>query len=314
MALDAAEVAAGSTLRPDREACRAIATSQPFASGTLAAKPVAWETRVDSAEYVWSLQRRVGLYVTAALPTFTELREQLGIVYDPLGDTLVHAKETDKSAPHHAGVRMLYKMAQSTATHTVVMGDKERADVYKDFNEGCTVDVGEMGAGPGRRDVCVEVKAYSDVAPSTTDSHGATHGFGNVEHGLLVANKGVEARGGDHAWDVATGKGAVAAKKGVYDDALNVKRNAVVLFLINHFGGVGAEGVAWVYALKERAKAHDTTVYVLGGPTRKQWVVHWMHRLSIAVTCADARRCIRRLPGLRAKARAAARARPRQRA
>ena len=61
------------------------------------------------------------------------------------------------------------------------------------------------------------------------------------------------------------------------------------------------------------AKAHDTTVYVLGGPTRKQWVVHWMHRLSIAVTCADARRCIRRLPGLRAKARAAARARPRQR-
>ena len=98
-------------------------------SGTLAAKPVVWETRVDSAEYVWSLQRRVGLYVTAALPTFTELREQLGIVYDPLGDTLVHEKETDKSAPHHAGVRMLYKMAQSTATHTVVMGDQERADV-----------------------------------------------------------------------------------------------------------------------------------------------------------------------------------------
>ena len=29
VALDAAEVAAGSTLRPDREACRAIATSQP---------------------------------------------------------------------------------------------------------------------------------------------------------------------------------------------------------------------------------------------------------------------------------------------
>ena len=38
--------------------------------------------------------------------------------------------ETDKSAPHHTGVRTLYKMAQSTATHTVVVGDKERADVY----------------------------------------------------------------------------------------------------------------------------------------------------------------------------------------
>ena len=113
---------------------------------------------------------------------------------------------------------------------------------------------------------------------------------------------------------MTTGTGAVALRKGDYHDAIHVKRNATVLFLVNHYGGIGVEGVAWVYALKERAKAHDTTAYVLGGPTRKQWVVHWMHRLSIAVTGADARRCIRRLPGLRAKARAAARARPRQRA
>ena len=113
---------------------------------------------------------------------------------------------------------------------------------------------------------------------------------------------------------MAIGKGAVEGKKGAYDDVLDIKRNAVVLFLINHFGGVGAEGVAWVYALKERAKAHDTTAYVLGGPTRKQWVVHWMHRMSVAVTTADARRCLRRLPGLRAKAHGATRARPTQRA
>jgi len=73
VALDAAEAAAGSTLRPDREACRAIATAQPFASGLLSAKPVAWETRSDSAEYVWGLQRRVGLHLTAAAPTFAAL-------------------------------------------------------------------------------------------------------------------------------------------------------------------------------------------------------------------------------------------------
>ena len=48
----------------------------------------------------------------------------------------------------------------------------------------------------GRRDVCVEVKAYSDIAPPTTDAFGATHGFGNVEHGLLVSVKGVAARAG----------------------------------------------------------------------------------------------------------------------
>ena len=74
----------------------------------------------------------------------------------------------DRSAPHHASVRVVYKMAQSSATHMVVMGDKVKAEVYQDFNAGCTVDVGELGAGPGRRDVCVEVKAYSDVAASAT--------------------------------------------------------------------------------------------------------------------------------------------------
>ena len=191
-------------------------------------------------------------------------------------------------------------MAQSSATHMVVMGDKEKAEVYQDFNAGCTVDVGELGAGPGRRDVCVEVKAYSDVAASATDSFGATHGFGNVEQGLLVTVKGTKARAGNQPWDVRAGEGTVPHRLGAYDDAINTKRNAVILFLVNHYGGIGVEAVAWVFALKERAKAHDTTAYVQGGPTK--WVEHWMERLSLAVVVADARRCLRRLPGLRAKA------------
>ena len=80
--------------------CRAIATAQPFASAPLSAKPVAWETRSDSAEYVWGLQRRVGLHVTAAAPAFAALREHSGIVYDPLGDGLVHDSKTDRSRRH----------------------------------------------------------------------------------------------------------------------------------------------------------------------------------------------------------------------
>ena len=97
-----------------------------------------------------------------------------------------------------------------------------------------------------------------------------------------------------------TGKGAVPRKRGAYDDAINIKHNAVILFMVNHFGGIGAEAAAWVFTLKERAKAHDTTAYVQGGPTK--WVEHWMQRLSMAAVAADARRCLRRMPGLRAKA------------
>ena len=44
-----------------------------------------------------------------------------------------------------------------------MMGDKEKAEVYQDSNAGCTVDVGELGAGPRRRDVCIEVKVYSQT-------------------------------------------------------------------------------------------------------------------------------------------------------
>ena len=80
---------------------------------------------------------------------------------------------------------------------------------------------------------------------------------------------------------------------GAYDDAINAKRNAVILFLVNHFGGIGVEAAAWVFALRERAKAHDTTAYVQGAPTK--WVEHWMQRLSLAAVAADARRCLRRL-------------------
>ena len=40
--------------------------------------------------------------------------------------------------------------------------------------------------------------------------------------------------------------------------------------------------------------------HVQGGPTK--WVEHWMQRLSLAALAADARRCLRRLPGLRAQA------------
>jgi hypothetical protein len=50
-------------------------------------------------------------------------------------------------------------------------------------------------------------------------------------------------------------------------------------------------------------KALDRTEYARLGATKNQsFVEYWTQRLSAAVVTADARRSIKRLPGLRAKA------------
>ena len=95
----------------------------------------------------------------------------------------------------------------------------------------------------------------------------------------------------------------MVANTGDYDDAVRVKRNTLVLFLVNLFGGLAPEAVKHVYVLRDRAKALDRTEYArLGAAKNQSFVEYWTQRLSAAVVTADARRSIKRLPGLRAKA------------
>ena len=97
----------------------------------------------------------------------------------------------------------------------------------------------------------------------------------------------------------------VAYKQGVYDDAIRVKRNTFVLFLVNHFGGLAPGAVRHMYTLTQRARRLDRTLYPLRGATK--YLPYWTQLLSAAIVTADARRCIRRLGGLQVQASEAAR-------
>jgi hypothetical protein len=309
------EIAAVSDRR-DRETTRLVATSQPFSSAWLSMPPATTQSRIRSAEFRWSLQRRLGLYVTAPMAVFGQL-SAVGVHYDPLGDRITNERETDRSAPHNAGLRTLYDATQASATHAVVLGDKEQPETTEAFNSGCVVDLGETLMGRGGGDLCVEFKAYGDLVPAGASSEyetthrGNTHAFGNTEERLIRMVTGVRARGSpdDSAWDPQLGTGRVAEHRGSYDDALRTKRNTVVLFLVSLFGGLAPHAVRHLHTLKERATATDRTEY----PRRADeghYLEHWAQRLVASVVTADARRCLKRLDALRSTAqRALSRAR-----
>jgi hypothetical protein len=54
---------------------------------------------------------------------------------------------------------------------------------------------------------------------------------------------------GDSRWDPTTGSGLVKAHAGNYDDAVRVKRNTLMLFLMSIFGAIAPEAVKHVYTL-----------------------------------------------------------------
>ena len=120
----------------------------------------------------------------------------------------------------------------------------------------------------------------------------------NTEEKAIRKARGVAAREGETAWDHATGSGRVRAHTGNYHDAIHAKRNTLVLFLANTFGGLAPGAVTHLHDLGRRPT--DRTDYVLTEHyrDRDRFAMHWARRLSAAAVTADARRCLHRLPGL----------------
>ena len=307
-AADAAALADGVAARRHREATRMIDVAQPYAGAFMRALPTSPACRYKSVHWVWAMQRRFGLYVSAAVPTFELLAAQGDGSHDSLGDALSHAPTTDKSAPHDAALRVWHDAHQATATGAVIMGDKEKPELYTIYNDGCIVDLAEEGMGKGGGDLCVEVKVYSSFvprgasSPHETSYHGDTHAFGNTEERLIRTVLGVAAREGDAAWDPSTGLGAVAAHKGDYHDAIHVKRNTVELRLHNVFGGFNRGATRALHALSKRAT--DRTAYESWAAPEFQ--PYWGQRISASIVMTDAKRCLHALSAMRAKARGAA--------
>ena len=207
----------------------------------------------------------------------------------------------------------------------MVLGDKEHPEVYAIYNEGegsCVVDLVEVGMGAGGHDHCIEHKVWGDLykfdrAAGSPDCtlDGATHAFGNTEAHAIRSNLGVGARAGEQRWCTRTGTGRVEAPpphKVAYHDAIHNKKNTVTLSLYNLFGGAAPGASRRIAALSKRET--DRTEYESWAAAA--FVPYWTQRISAEIVVADARRCLKRLPGLKLRASAApttgrAHARPR---
>ena len=80
-----------------------------------------------------------------------------------------------------------------------------------------------------------------------------------------------------------------------YHDALHVKHNTVTVGLYNIFGGAAPGAYEYVLALSKRGV--DRTDYESWAAA--DFVPYWTQRLAASIVTADARRCLKRLPGLK---------------
>ena len=285
-----------------RGATNFVAMSQHGAGQWLNLQPRTRRARIQSVEYLYALQRRFGLYISAAIPAFAAA-SRVGDNYDPWCDRLSGEPGTDKSAPHNGALRVLHDCHQATVGGgTVVLGDKSHAEVWKLFNDGCCMDIGERGQAAGGRDLVVEVKAWAYLhADSTPRPHadlarrGATHGFGDTLEHAIRKVRGVRARHGDERWSHARGIGRVAHHPGDYDDAQRRKHNELVLFLVETSGALSPPARRHLRWLHRRSKGIDRTPYdnsAAGDGGAKPFVQFWTQRLSAAVVTGDARRTL----------------------
>ena len=165
------------------------------------------------------------------------------------------------------------------------------------FNDGHHVDIGITG----NPDTCLEVKVAS---PLTVTHHagGGAHppdvgdrfGFGNTEEYYRIMTLGCKGRGrdGDPLFDSTTGKGRVVGVDGHYRDALLVKRNRTVVWLVESFGGIAPEphGRLRRHSRFVKSKgASDRTEYGTSRLSPRSYLTHHTQRISTAATRANAK-------------------------
>ena len=102
-------------------------------------------TRSRSGPYTIALQRRFGLYIESARGENNAL-EAAGNPPDWLGDAACN--EGQHSTRHHAVNRAWHAALSAVATGTVLLGDKQEADKYKQYNAGHVPDLIKPVATP----------------------------------------------------------------------------------------------------------------------------------------------------------------------
>ena len=185
------------------------------------------------------------------------------------------------------------------------MGDKEKPKLTAELNSTHTIDVAELGGDMTRnRNILHEFKTPTATkhlwsagrgspdnggAPAST---GHAVGFGNTDEFYRVKVLGTKQSGQptESPLSHTTGKGYVQAFKGQYDDAFVVKKQMVIVFLVEAgSGGICPQGAKSINHLHERAKgARDGTRYGKSNITTKSFRRHHTQRISYAVVSQDA--------------------------
>ena len=115
---------------------------------------------------------------------------------------------------------------------------------------------------------------------------------------------GCQARGraDDPPFDATTGRGRVEAVKGHYHDALVIKRNKVVVWLVEASGGIAPQPLARLHRNSRLAAsrgARDRTKYGLAGGSPRSFLVHHTQQISKAAVLYDAMAIRKAIRGLK---------------
>ena len=182
-----------------------------------------------------------------------------------------------------------------------MLGDKENKAKTDMFNDTHVVDCCSIGTGHDGSDICHECKVPS---PLTATYHGGggqrppdvghRYGFGSTEEHYRITTLGCRRRGlaSDPPFDSTTGRGRVDEVRGDYYDALAIKRNPVIVWLVESMGGIAPQPHARLRRNARLAKskgARDGTKYGLSRASPRAYLVHHMQQISVAAVRADAK-------------------------
>ena len=168
-------------------------------------------------------------------------------------------------------------------------------------------DIVEVGTSDWGTSVIGETKVVSPFTSTVRAGRGNNHGsgtpadvghyiaFGNTEEHLHRTILGLRRRGRvqDGPFDHATGHGYVAAEHGDYYDAIHVKNNLVVPYIVETFGGIGRCGQAKLRACAKVAagcgkhRGRDGSRY--GRYHRLPYSALHIARISVAAVQSNAR-------------------------
>ena len=149
----------------NREASRFVSGSTPFAGKAFDVRiDGTYATALSSDTLQDELQRKLGLWLSAALPTLRVALER-GMPVDFFGDYLYN--KAHHRRPHDGVLAAWADAMRAPANAPVVHGDKEKPELTRQYNEGYKTDLAEPHAGPGGCDEVNEISSSGREGEST---------------------------------------------------------------------------------------------------------------------------------------------------